>query len=104
MVANAVFLTLIFNCMLAVTAVANGVQAWSVLDDLTNHVDIVLAEVVLPCLSGIGLLCKIMNHKTCKNIPVISEYCSKTLYKCLNISLFLCMLFLSIDTFNCYTW
>ena len=80
MVAKAVFLSLIFNCMLAVTAVANGVQAWSILDDLTNHVDIVLAEVVLPCLSGIGLLCKIMNHKTCRNIPVISEYCSKTLY------------------------
>jgi hypothetical protein len=28
----------------------------------------------MPCLSGIGLLSKIMSHKTCWNIPVISEY------------------------------
>jgi len=60
--------------ILAVTAVANSLEAWKVLEDLTSHVDLVLAEVVMPFLSGIALLCRIMNHKTCKNIPVISEY------------------------------
>ncbi|XP_052883077.1 two-component response regulator-like PRR37 isoform X3 [Gossypium arboreum] len=53
------------------TAVSNGLLAWKILEDLTNHIDLVLSEVVMPCLSGIGLLCKIMNHKTRKNIPVI---------------------------------
>ncbi|CAN6471042.1 unnamed protein product [Victoria cruziana] len=41
----------------------------------------------MPCLSGIGLLCKIMNHKTCKNIPVImmSSHDSMGLvFKCLS--------------------
>lgn len=28
----------------------------------------------MPVVSGIGLLCKIMTHKTLKNIPVISKY------------------------------
>lgn len=66
---------------LAVTAAENGLQAWKLLEDLTNHVDLVLTEVVMPCLSGIDLLCKIMNHKTCKTIPVISEYPSCTITK-----------------------
>ncbi|RVX22721.1 Two-component response regulator-like APRR7 [Vitis vinifera] len=57
-----------------VTAVANGLQAWKILEDLTNHIDIVLTEVVMPFISGIGLLCKIMSHKTFKNIPVITFY------------------------------
>lgn len=62
---------------IAVSAAANGVQAWKILEDLTNHVDLVLTEVVMPYLSGIGLLSKIMSHKTCRNIPVISEYSLK---------------------------
>lgn len=65
---------LTFNLVFAVTAVANGLQAWKILEDLTNHIDLVLTEVVMPFLSGIGLLCKIMSHKTFKNIPVISKY------------------------------
>lgn len=68
--------------LLAVTAVENGLQAWKILEDLTTHMDLVLAEVVLPSLSGIGLLCKIMGHKTCKNIPVISEFISNTVSSC----------------------
>lgn len=78
---------LLRNCSYEVTAVANGVQAWSILDDLTNHVDLVLAEVALPSLSGIGLLCKIMNHKACKNIPVImmsSHDSVGIVFKCLS--------------------
>ncbi|KAK5835836.1 two-component response regulator-like PRR37 isoform X1 [Gossypium arboreum] len=62
---------LLRNCGYEVTAVSNGLLAWKILEDLTNHIDLVLSEVVMPCLSGIGLLCKIMNHKTRKNIPVI---------------------------------
>ncbi|KAJ8532885.1 hypothetical protein K7X08_015774 [Anisodus acutangulus] len=41
----------------------------------------------MPCLSGIGLLCKIMSHKTHKNIPVImmSSHDSVGLvFKCLS--------------------
>nr|GMC95516.1 topless-related protein 4 [Ipomoea batatas] len=49
---------------------ANGLQAWRVLEDLTNHIDLVLTELEMPCVSGIGLLCKIMSHKTRKNVPV----------------------------------
>ncbi|OMO91401.1 hypothetical protein COLO4_18397 [Corchorus olitorius] len=62
---------LLRNCSYEVTAVANGLQAWKFLEDLNNHIDIVLTEVAMPVLSGIGLLCKIMSHKTFKNIPVI---------------------------------
>lgn len=58
----------------AVVAVVNGLQAWKVLEDLTANIDLVLTEVVLLGLTGIGLLSKIMGHKTCRNIPVISEY------------------------------
>ncbi|KAD1469145.1 hypothetical protein E3N88_42784 [Mikania micrantha] len=54
---------------------------------LSNHIDIVLTEVVMPFLSGIGLLCKIMSHKTRKNVPVImmSSHDSMGLvFKCLS--------------------
>uniref|UniRef100_A0A7N2MCZ8 Response regulatory domain-containing protein n=1 Tax=Quercus lobata TaxID=97700 RepID=A0A7N2MCZ8_QUELO len=64
---------LLRNCGYEVTAAENGLQAWKIIEDYTTHVDLVLTEVVMPCLSGIGLLSKIMSHKTCKNIPVISE-------------------------------
>lgn len=67
---------LLRNCSYEVTTASNGLEAWKILKYLENHIDLVLTEVVMPCLSGIGLLCKIMNHKTCKNIPVISEYFS----------------------------
>ncbi|KAK2647681.1 hypothetical protein Ddye_015170 [Dipteronia dyeriana] len=62
---------LLRNCSYEVMEAANGLQAWKILEDLTNHIDIVLTEVVMPCISGIGLLCKIMCHKTRKNVPVI---------------------------------
>ncbi|KAG7998709.1 hypothetical protein I3843_01G270300 [Carya illinoinensis] len=78
---------LLRNCGYEVTAVENGPQAWKILEDLTTRIDLVLTEVVLPCLSGIGLLCKIMSHNTCKNIPVImmSSYDSMNIvFKCLS--------------------
>lgn len=62
------------TCVFSVIEATNGLQAWKILEDLTNHVDLVLTEVVMPCLSGIGLLCKIMSHRTRKNVPVISKF------------------------------
>lgn len=78
---------LLRNCSYEVVAVANGQQAWKLLEDPSNHFDIVLTEVVMPCLSGIGLLCKIMSRSTCKNIPVImmsSHDSMGTVFKCLS--------------------
>lgn len=63
---------------MTVTAVANGLEAWKVLIDSNKQIDLVLTEVVMPYLSGIGLLSKIMNHVTHKNTPVISEYFSRS--------------------------
>lgn len=54
---------------------------------MTNRVDLILTEVNIPGLSGIGLLCKIMSHRTCKNIPVIMMSSSDsvgTVFKCLS--------------------
>ncbi|KAI3793392.1 hypothetical protein L1987_36011 [Smallanthus sonchifolius] len=62
---------LLRNCSYEVTAVANGLEAWKVLIDLNKQIDLVLTEVVMPYLSGIGLLSKIMNLVPRKNIPVI---------------------------------
>ncbi|KAL3623010.1 Two-component response regulator-like [Castilleja foliolosa] len=62
---------LLRNCNYEVIEASNGLQARKILEDLTNHIDIVLTEVVIPHLSGVALLRKITNHKTRKNIPVI---------------------------------
>ncbi|WRX11597.1 Signal transduction response regulator [Theobroma cacao] len=78
---------LLRNCGFEVTAVSNGLQAWKILEDLTNHIDLVLTEVVMPCLSGIGLLCKIMSNKTRMNIPVImmsSHDSMSIVFRCLS--------------------
>ncbi|XP_057956346.1 two-component response regulator-like PRR73 [Malania oleifera] len=78
---------LLRNCSYEVTAVANGLQAWNILENLTNHIDLVLTEVVMPFLTGIGLLCKIMSHKTLNNIPVImmsSHDSMGIVFKCLS--------------------
>ncbi|XP_024957260.1 two-component response regulator-like PRR37 isoform X6 [Citrus sinensis] len=78
---------LLRNCGYEVIAVENGLQAWKILEDLMDQIDLVLTEVLMPCLSGIGLLRKIMNHKTCKNIPVImmsSHDSMSIVFKCLS--------------------
>ncbi|XLR13085.1 hypothetical protein S83_041023 [Arachis hypogaea] len=75
------------SMVFTVTAVSNGLQAWKILEDPGNHIDLVLTEVAIPILSGIGLLCKIMNHKTLKNIPVImmsSQDSMGIAFKCLS--------------------
>ncbi|KAE8734449.1 Pseudo-response regulator 7, putative isoform 4 [Hibiscus syriacus] len=78
---------LLQNCSYEVMAVANGLRAWRVLEDPTNHIDIVLSEEDMPVLSGSDLLCMIMSHKTLKNIPVImmsSHDCISLVFKCLS--------------------
>ncbi|KAM4078155.1 hypothetical protein ACJW30_09G015800 [Castanea mollissima] len=78
---------LLRNCGYEVIEAADVLQAWKILEDLRNHIDLVLTEVVMPYLSGIGLLCKIMSHKTRPNLPVImmSSYASMSLvFKCLS--------------------
>ncbi|CAI9767456.1 unnamed protein product [Fraxinus pennsylvanica] len=78
---------LLRNCSYEVTAVAHGLEAWKILEDPTNHIDLVLTEVAMPYLSGIGLLSMIMNHKTCKNIPVIMMSSNDSMgivFKCLS--------------------
>lgn len=51
----------------------NGQQAWTYLEDTQNSIDLVLTEVVMPGVSGISLLSRIMSHNIFKNIPVISK-------------------------------
>ncbi|XVE61770.1 hypothetical protein DITRI_Ditri06bG0066500 [Diplodiscus trichospermus] len=78
---------LLRNCRYEVIEAANGLQAWKILEDLTNHIDLVLTEVVMPFLSGIVLLSKIMSHKTRKNVPVImmsSHDSMGIVFKCLS--------------------
>ncbi|OIS98048.1 PREDICTED: two-component response regulator-like APRR7 isoform X2 [Nicotiana attenuata] len=78
---------LLRNCNYEVIEAANGLQAWKILENLTYHIDLVLTEVVMPCLSGLGLLCKIMSHYARKTIPVImmSSHDSMGLvFKCLS--------------------
>ncbi|XP_016491670.1 two-component response regulator-like APRR7 isoform X1 [Nicotiana tabacum] len=78
---------LLRNCNYEVIEAANGLQAWKILENLTYHIDLVLTEVVMPCLSGLGLLCKIMSHYAHKTIPVImmSSHDSMGLvFKCLS--------------------
>ncbi|XP_059296570.1 two-component response regulator-like APRR7 isoform X2 [Lycium ferocissimum] len=78
---------LLRNCNYDVIEAANGLQAWKIMENLNNHIDLVLTEVVMPCLSGLGLLCKIMSHYARKTIPVImmSSHDSMGLvFKCLS--------------------
>lgn len=78
---------LLRNCSYEVTSAANGLQAWKILENPANHTDLVLTEVVMPGLSGIALLCKIMSHDTAKNIPVIMMSSNDSMgmvFKCLS--------------------
>ncbi|XP_009389640.2 two-component response regulator-like APRR3 isoform X1 [Musa acuminata AAA Group] len=62
---------LLRKCSYHVAAVADGLKAWAVLKLKCYKFDLVLTEVEMPSLSGIGLLSKIMAAEECKNIPVI---------------------------------
>lgn len=56
----------------AVAAVSDGLMAWETLKGQPRNIDIILTEVELPSISGFALLTLIMEHDSCKNIPVIS--------------------------------
>ncbi|XVF07991.1 hypothetical protein REPUB_Repub06bG0186800 [Reevesia pubescens] len=78
---------LLRNCCYEVIEAANVLQAWKILEDLTNHIDLILAEVGMPSCSGLVLLNKIMSHKTRKNVPVImmsSRDSMNLVFKCLS--------------------
>lgn len=54
--------------------VADGLKAWEIMQERRFAFDLVLTEVVMPSLSGIGLLTKVISTEECKNIPVISKF------------------------------
>uniref|UniRef100_A0A2P2LCD9 Uncharacterized protein MANES_01G043200 n=1 Tax=Rhizophora mucronata TaxID=61149 RepID=A0A2P2LCD9_RHIMU len=77
---------LLRKCSYRVAAVPNGLKAWEILKRRPHNVDLILAEVDLPSISGYALLTLIMEHETCKNVPVImmsSEDSISTVYKCM---------------------
>ncbi|XP_037425278.1 two-component response regulator-like PRR73 [Triticum dicoccoides] len=78
---------LLRKCGYEVIAAENGLHAWHYLEDVQNRIDLVLTEVAMPCLSGIGLLSKITSHSICKGIPVImmsKNDSMSTVFKCLS--------------------
>jgi response regulator of citrate/malate metabolism len=54
-------------------SVANGAIAWELLEDVNNSFDLVLTDVVMPCLSGVGMFSKMMTRELRKRIPVVSK-------------------------------
>ncbi|EFJ26073.1 hypothetical protein SELMODRAFT_450934, partial [Selaginella moellendorffii] len=77
---------LLRNCGYQVVPAANGLQAWSLLDDRNREIDLVLTDVVMPGLSGLGLLSKIMHHKNHQKVPVVmmsSHDSTNVVFKCL---------------------
>ncbi|CAN6295507.1 unnamed protein product [Urochloa humidicola] len=78
---------LLRKCCYEVIPAENGLHAWQHLEDMQNNIDLVLTEVFMPCLSGIGLLSKITSHKVCKDIPVIMMSSNDSMgmvFKCLS--------------------
>ncbi|KAJ8460248.1 hypothetical protein OPV22_033174 [Ensete ventricosum] len=62
---------LLRKCSYRVTVASDGLKAWDALMEKPQSVDLVLTEVDLPSITGFGLLNMIMDHESCKNIPVI---------------------------------
>ncbi|KAH9569794.1 hypothetical protein CY35_02G009400 [Sphagnum magellanicum] len=62
---------LLRNCKYEVTSAANGALAWQLLEKRNFQFDLVLTDVILPCMSGLELLSKMENHEACKQIPVV---------------------------------
>ncbi|KAG0616531.1 hypothetical protein M758_5G123400 [Ceratodon purpureus] len=78
---------LLRNCNYEVTAVGNGSIAWEMLEDSSRSFDLVLTDVVMPCLSGVGLLSKMMKREASKRVPVVimSSYDSLDIvFRCLS--------------------
>ncbi|XP_078440587.1 two-component response regulator-like APRR9 isoform X2 [Wolffia australiana] len=77
---------LLRKCSYRVAAAADGLKAWETLKEKPQNVDLVLTEVELPSMSGYALLTMIMEHESCKNIPVIlmsSKDSVELAFKCL---------------------
>ncbi|XP_057455221.1 two-component response regulator-like APRR5 isoform X2 [Lotus japonicus] len=77
---------LLRKCNFKVAAVPDGLKAWEILKGRPRNFDLILTEVDLPAISGYALLTLIMEHETCKNIPVImmsSQDSVSTVYKCM---------------------
>ena len=55
------------------TSVANRAIAWELLEDVNNSFDMVLTDVVMPCLSSVGMLSKMMTRELRNRIPVVSK-------------------------------
>ncbi|KAH8975472.1 hypothetical protein BDL97_01G159000 [Sphagnum fallax] len=55
----------------SVTSASSGALAWELLEKRNFQFDLVLTDVVLPCLSGLDLLSKIKSYEACKQIPVV---------------------------------
>ncbi|CAK9271705.1 unnamed protein product [Sphagnum jensenii] len=78
---------LLRNCNYEVIAAANAVMAWELLESPSNQFDLVLLDVVMPSLSGVAFLLKIMKHDSFKQIPVVmtSKHDSMDIvYQCLS--------------------
>ncbi|KAL2893411.1 Two-component response regulator-like PRR95 [Bienertia sinuspersici] len=54
-----------------VAAISDGLKAWEILKRRHNNIDLILTELDLPSISGYALLTLIMEHDSCKDIPVI---------------------------------
>ncbi|XP_058786677.1 two-component response regulator-like APRR9 isoform X2 [Vicia villosa] len=77
---------LLRKCNYKVAAVADGLKAWEILKGRPHNFDLILTEVDLPSVSGYALLSLIMEHDSCKSIPVImmsSQDSVSTVYKCM---------------------
>jgi CheY-like chemotaxis protein len=55
----------------SVTSASSGVLAWELLEKRNFQFDLVLTDVILPCLSGLDLLSKIKSYEASKQIPVV---------------------------------
>ncbi|KAM3277024.1 hypothetical protein ACQJBY_045054 [Aegilops geniculata] len=77
---------LLRKCGYHVSAASDGVKAWELLKEKSFKIDLVLTEVELPLMSGFLLLSTIMEHDSCKNIPVImmsSNDAVSMVFKCM---------------------
>ncbi|XP_058105034.1 two-component response regulator-like PRR95 isoform X2 [Magnolia sinica] len=77
---------LLRRCSYKVAAVSDGLKAWAILKEKPHNIDLILTEVELPSITGFGLLTMIMEHGTCKNIPVImmsSQDSISLVFKCM---------------------
>jgi pseudo-response regulator 5 len=77
---------LLRKCGYHVAAASDGVKAWEILKEKSSNIDLVLTEVELPLMSGFLLLSTIMEHDSCKNIPVImmsSNDAVSMVFKCM---------------------